>query len=350
MWSTAWAVSTIQFLAATSTTAPSKRLSAGENGDRADSNGSKDAVGDDTNDYDVSLSRSIRSSLVPERWIRWAEEHEMAAEQAERLDQTKRWIDALFDVHGHQIFQLGLFNADPHPGNVILIDDDYHPDMDNGSKQDSSNKACVNASKNRLGLIDFGQCKRLTNDEQVRVARFILSIANDESDEEVASAFRQLGIQSQNDSTPFLADFARLMFGRLQPKHLSRDWHRQFHNRDRVLYFPSELSMVYRTSLLLRGLALSLQFNESISDQWKVHAQSVMDRHMSELEKQSEVHMLRVDPPNLNISQDGEKVNDNIKSEAIGSRTQRLDIRKHTNSIQRHISTRRVEMAEEILK
>ena len=349
MWSTAWAVSTIQFLAAASPSSP-PRLSAGENGDRADSHGSKDSVGDDANDDDVSLSRSIRSSLVPERWIRWAEEHEMAAEQAERLDQTKRWIDALFDVHGHQIFQLGLFNADPHPGNVILIDDNYYPEMDNDSIQGNSNKARANARKNRLGLIDFGQCKRLTNDEQVRVARFILSIANDEPDDEVASAFRQLGIQTQNDSTPFLADFARLMFGRLQPKHLSRDWHQQFHNRDRVLYFPSELSMVYRTSLLLRGLALSLQFNESISDQWKFHAQSVMDRHMSEQERKSEVQRLRVDPQNLNISLDGENENNDIESEATGSRTQRFAIRRHTNSIQRHLSTRRTELRQEILK
>ncbi len=42
-----------------------------------------------------------------------------------------------------QLFRDGFFHADPHPGNVLLLPD------------------------GRLGLIDFGQCKRLT-DEQAR--------------------------------------------------------------------------------------------------------------------------------------------------------------------------------------
>jgi hypothetical protein len=147
-----------------------------------------------------------------------------------------------------------------------------------------------------LGLIDFGQCKRLTRDEQVRVAEFILTIANSatndtnnerESDEAIATAFRRLGVQTKNDSTPFLADFARLMFGPLQAKHLQRDWHKNLHTTDRVMYFPNELSMVYRTALLLRGLAMSLQFNPSVSDQWKHHAQALLDRERQEQENQA---------------------------------------------------------------
>jgi hypothetical protein len=41
----------------------------------------------------------------------WAQNHQTAAEQAQRLSQTEDWVDALFDVHGHQIFNLGLFNG-----------------------------------------------------------------------------------------------------------------------------------------------------------------------------------------------------------------------------------------------
>ena len=39
----------------------------------------------------------------------------------------------LLRVSGHQIFRDGVFNADPHPGNVLLLPD------------------------GRLGLIDYGQ-------------------------------------------------------------------------------------------------------------------------------------------------------------------------------------------------
>jgi hypothetical protein len=106
----------------------------------------------------------------------------------------------------------------------------------------------------------------------------VLSVANNEPDSAVAQAFRELGITTKNDSTEFLAAMGRLMFGPFKPQHLDHSWHRKLHQQDRVLYFPKELSMVYRTSLLLRGLAVSLQLNYSIGEQWKHHAQAAVDR------------------------------------------------------------------------
>ena len=41
-------------------------------------------------------------------------------------------------IHGEQVFVDGLFNADPHPGNVMLL---------HGTQSDG------------VGLIDFGQVK-----------------------------------------------------------------------------------------------------------------------------------------------------------------------------------------------
>lgn len=41
-------------------------------------------------------------------------------------------------IHGEQVFMDGLFNADPHPGNVMLLH---------------------GAHSNGVGLIDFGQVK-----------------------------------------------------------------------------------------------------------------------------------------------------------------------------------------------
>lgn len=209
----------------------------------------------------VATIQATSPILVPTTWQEWAEAHQFASEQAGRLALTESWIDALFDVHGHQIFHLGLFNADPHPGNILVLDE--------ADKSPST----------RLGLIDFGQCKRLTPDEQVQVARLVVSVAEDQSNEAIAAAFRGLGVQTKNDSTEFLADFARLMFGPLKPHHMSHGWHQKLHDLDRIVYFPKELSMVYRTSLLLRGLSLSLQVNTSIGEKWRHHAQAAIDRH-----------------------------------------------------------------------
>jgi hypothetical protein len=61
---------------------------------------------------------------------------------------------------------------------------------------------------------------------------------------------------------------------------LDHTWHHTLHKTDQVLYFPNQLSMVYRTSLLLRGLAMSLQLTYIVvGDQWIHHAQSAIDRH-----------------------------------------------------------------------
>ena len=211
----------------------------------------------------VSSIRAASSlSMVPADWVAWAKEHENAALQVARLDWTHEAIYALLDVHGYQILNQGLFNADPHPGNILIVEADEH------SKKHQHPK---------IGLIDYGQCKRLTPNERVRVARLLLSVADNASDDIIAAQFRDLGIQTQNNSTRFLAEFARLMFGPFQPHHLKHSWHKELHKEDKVLYFPNELSMVYRTSLLLRGLAMSLQLNVAIGEQWRHHAQAALE-------------------------------------------------------------------------
>jgi len=158
------------------------------------------------------------------------------------------------------VLSLGTFNSDCHPGNILVIEEED------------------DKPSTKLGLIDYGQCKHLTPEEQYKVARLILSVANNEPDESIAKAFRDMDIGTQNDCTDFLAKFGKLMFGPFKPEHLDHSWHRKLHQLDKVTYFPKELSMVYRTSLLLRGLAVSLQLNYSIGEQWKHHAQAAVER------------------------------------------------------------------------
>ena len=56
----------------------------------------------------------------------------------------------------------------------------------------------------KIGLIDYGQVKELSPEERVRIAKLILSIANQESDDAIADHFRSMGIKTKTDSTRFL--------------------------------------------------------------------------------------------------------------------------------------------------
>lgn len=214
----------------------------------------------------VATVRSIQVAsvlpIVPSNWKTWAEERENSILQAERWNWTQEAVTALFQVHGYQILNQGLFNADPHPGNILIVQDENYP-----------------SKKPKIGLIDYGQVKRLEPEERVNVAKLILSIADKEPDEIIAGHFRTLGIKTKTDSTRFLADFGKLMFGSFEAKHLDHSWHKELHKEDRVLYFPNELSMVYRTALLLRGLAMSLQFNPSVGEEWRHYAEESIRLH-----------------------------------------------------------------------
>ena len=77
--------------------------------------------------------------------------------------------DVPHQVHGFEMFIFGTFNADPHPGNLIAMED------------------------GRVGLIDYGQCKRLDLAPRRAIADLIIKIADDAPAAEVAAAFRRVG-------------------------------------------------------------------------------------------------------------------------------------------------------------
>jgi aarF domain-containing kinase len=64
----------------------------------------------------------------------------------------------LHEVHADQLFlQEAGFNGDPHPGNILLCDD------------------------GRLGLVDYGQVKKLDPHAKAKYARLVLALAEDDT-------------------------------------------------------------------------------------------------------------------------------------------------------------------------
>ena len=58
-------------------------------------------------------------------------------------------VDTLLAVHAQEVLIDGAFNTDPHPGNILYID----------------------GKQPKLGLIDYGQVKRLTKEQRCAAQR-----------------------------------------------------------------------------------------------------------------------------------------------------------------------------------
>eukprot|EP00928_Gymnodinium_smaydae_P090091 TRINITY_DN73948_c0_g1_i1.p1 TRINITY_DN73948_c0_g1~~TRINITY_DN73948_c0_g1_i1.p1 ORF type:complete len:753 (-),score=157.61 TRINITY_DN73948_c0_g1_i1:296-2389(-) len=104
---------------------------------------------------------------------------------------TKR----LFDIHAYALFECGLCNPDPHPGNILY---------------DESTEV--------LSLIDYGQLCEFDSDFRANFARFIIAMAEGREDGVVAS-WIAIGNQVKHCKSDVMNDpaftyaFARLEFG-----------------------------------------------------------------------------------------------------------------------------------------
>jgi aarF domain-containing kinase len=98
------------------------------------------------------------------------------------------YVDLLIDVHGHQIFLNGCFNGDPHPGNIMVLSD------------------------GRLGLIDYGQFRRLQDHERLTIAHVVSDLGSNKNNTKIADSMRCAGFRTKFDSDDGLAEFAAIFF------------------------------------------------------------------------------------------------------------------------------------------
>lgn len=98
--------------------------------------------------------------------------------------QINNYINLVIDFHGHQIFRDGVFSGDPHCGNIL--------ELDGG----------------RLGLLDYGQTTRLTDDERIKYSRVVSAIGSQASASQIAEAMRQAGFRTRTNGDTVLAEYA----------------------------------------------------------------------------------------------------------------------------------------------
>ena len=67
-----------------------------------------------------------------------------------------------------------------------------------------------------------------------------------------------------------------MLFGKLEQKHMQREWHMRLHKGDSIVLFPPSLIMLYRMATILRGLALALRYNVSVAEHWASSASAAV--------------------------------------------------------------------------
>lgn len=142
-----------------------------------------------------------------------------------------RVVDDLIKIHGYEILVDGVFNGDPHPGNFLLV----HTDTDNtswtstlktSSDGNSGSNCGVYTAGDRLGLIDYGQTKRLSLENRLRLARLIVALCVDDKDR-VAHCLQDMGHKTKYNLTENHYTMAKLVYDSNDPMAMKGHTHIQ---------------------------------------------------------------------------------------------------------------------------
>ena len=168
-----------------------------------------------------------------------------------------------------QIHGDGFFNADPHPGNLLVSTD---PESNGGD-------ASVPV------LLDFGLVKRLCPDKRLAFARMVYS-SNVMDVDGLLGSFEDMGLKIGGQADPFqdLANVRR-MFQTVKisaAEEAKKQWARERKEREKqaprlrrpIEAWPSEFVFFFRVNGLLRGLCSTLEVDIPYLD---VMAQAAKD-------------------------------------------------------------------------
>lgn len=179
---------------------------------------------------------------------------------------ARRKLSLLLDATGWQIFHDGLYNGDPHPGNILVLD------------------------SGKLGLIDYGQTRRLATTDRLAIAKVVSELGKQHPDvHKVANAMRSFGFDSRDDNDENTYHFAQLYFdsdavGKKLGFATPQKYLMHLNSVDPMLTVPDPAVFVARTSFLFRGLGALLQQQLHTSQNWKHQADLALTTDGKEIE------------------------------------------------------------------
>jgi aarF domain-containing kinase len=170
-----------------------------------------------------------------------------------------RILETLCQVHAFQLFEGGAFNADPHPGNVLLLPD------------------------GRLGLIDYGQVKYMSTPDRIIYAKLMLAHAANDKKEVARIHFEDMGaITKKRDfdiaylHNAFWNDRDTADITKGMNHHVFNEW---LQEQDPIITLPDEFIMAGRLNILLRGMGKAFGLKIKMSKVWEQQARDFLQRH-----------------------------------------------------------------------
>lgn len=147
------------------------------------------------------------------------------------------------------------------PGNILLLG------VDDGNPQ--------------LGLIDYGQVKKLPDNIRLLFCKLIIALADDNR-QDIIRLMKEAGYKSKYMDEDNIYLYAKVGYDEDNEeltggKHIQL-FMEELENKDPIKQLPKDLLMVSRASILLRGLAHVVNQNRSIAKAWKPIAEEVLQR------------------------------------------------------------------------
>merc|ERR1719446_326215 len=151
-------------------------------------------------------------------------------------------------------------------------------------------------SDGKLGLIDYGACMRLSEEQRTNIAKLLVAIA-DEDDDAVPPAFHACGFKSKNNDWRLALLLAHVFFNRgpfpydmnrLAPKVgmprdadiMTLDQYIRGGKLDEIEEFPGHLVMLQRCCMVLSGIGMELGAGRlSSAGMLKPQALKLLDEH-----------------------------------------------------------------------
>lgn len=199
---------------------------------------------------------AVSARAMSRRMRLWRAWHWLTGKADEQPVDLGDVFETLMQIQGQGVLRDGCFNADPHPGNILLLEDGK-----------------------TLGLIDFGQLVRISPQFRVKLAKLILALSS-RSPSEVADAERGIGVMRKHYKEEVQyricsfwldRDTDEIMQGMNMFDLLAwGEW------EDRVVSQPEGYHMACRCSLVLRSMALYFGVRLSTCDYWRPYAEEVL--------------------------------------------------------------------------
>jgi len=171
-------------------------------------------------------------------------------------------LEALTSAYGNMIFSSGFVHGDPHPGNIFVLEG------------------------GRIALIDCGQVAQLYSDQRILVAQAILAAAAYDGSPDaivaLADVVRGFGVtfhDDTDDEDAAAASVALYLFGEQDavfPGGYSKEEFSERSPLRRLASFPSELVLLGRASVLVKGVAARLNVPWSVANKWKPLAEDCL--------------------------------------------------------------------------